>query len=1210
MTRLRRERLTAVGAGLVLMFAAAQAPAALPFRGAPTPMTQHIRPDGNPVPVAAVAKSVRLAAGSTVYIPATAHLSGAVGTNWRTDLELHNPGSIGVSVDIALLERDQDDSQPVTETVTVEAGTGRRLDDVLQGLFSFSGAAALRLTTSGGEVLASSRTYNDQPNGSYGQLVPALKAENAFGSSEEARLIQLSQNTSDTTGFRTNIGLLNLGDFVSSVNISLYDRHGVHLGSLTEYLDPLEFEQIDKVFQRVTSATVEDGYAVITASDPFLAYASVIDNRTGDPVFMPAMRPPASGALLIPAAAHLPGAGGTVWRTDAEVHNPGQTQCVYTVELLPRDQDNSSPVSQSFQLDPGLSVRYGDILDTMFGFSGAAALRITPDSCAVEVTSRTYNATPGGTYGQLVPARSIHDTVRSGAMVQLIGLREDGDFRTNIGLLNAGASSIQVRIDLYDASGSLLGTVPSDQTSLRPLEFRQLDGVLHDITSKNVAGAFAVISTDTENGAFFAYASMIDNRTGDPVFMPELSANGGAAITKQFEETSYYLNDIEMLTPAVGWAVGLPHWDRNDKRYVTTLLKTTDGGATWAENVTGETAGLEAVTFADSNHGWAVGDDGLILHTGDGGGTWERQPIATTDVLRAVSFANSSTGWVTAIRPVHWDWTGDADNWTAAVWHTADGGSTWTKQPLPADASLLQGIQFINAQVGWAVGVRYIGDDPWPEHRAVVYHTTDGGQTWFEQYTPDIEVSLTDVDFADSEHGWAVGFVTNSGEEGGATFHTTDGGATWEQQEPGMFLDLLWDVETVDAERAYIVGANYVSAWGPPVFRTTDGGTTWEEVLQESHDGEGLYGLAVTVDGLVGVGDHDFVVRSEEPWGEYGWPHGENLFTQYYISTHYKLEDVFFADAFNGWAVGRKTYAPSLWGQVILHTSDGGATWAEQYEMAPPPESSFSYFRLDAVTFVDGQNGWAVGSSELFYENGWQEHGAIVHTSDGGQHWSEQGEELTDDLSPEFFDVQFFDGQNGWAMDNGHSDPTTGEETFFFARTTDGGAHWTWVPTGVPGMLAVGFEIVQGGMCFTDPMNGWAVGGLGNIAHTSDGGTTWEAQVHEAMYPHMLQVTFTDQSTGWIAAENGFFSTSDGGQHWTQRSLDIGGDLHDVKFPNRSTGWAVGDGGTILHTADGGVTWSALNSGTGVSLLGLHCVGSGLCWAVGSYGEILKIGQE
>ncbi|TAM56957.1 MAG: hypothetical protein EPN53_00415, partial [Acidobacteria bacterium] len=48
-----------------------------------------------------------LAAGQPSYaIPTGAHSTGALGTNWRTDLEVHNPGTTQASYTIALLKRD------------------------------------------------------------------------------------------------------------------------------------------------------------------------------------------------------------------------------------------------------------------------------------------------------------------------------------------------------------------------------------------------------------------------------------------------------------------------------------------------------------------------------------------------------------------------------------------------------------------------------------------------------------------------------------------------------------------------------------------------------------------------------------------------------------------------------------------------------------------------------------------------------------------------------------------------------------------------------------------------------------------------------------------------------------------------------------------------------------------------------------------------
>ncbi|MEI7727371.1 MAG: YCF48-related protein, partial [Bacteroidota bacterium] len=42
--------------------------------------------------------------------------------------------------------------------------------------------------------------------------------------------------------------------------------------------------------------------------------------------------------------------------------------------------------------------------------------------------------------------------------------------------------------------------------------------------------------------------------------------------------------------------------------------------------------------------------------------------------------------------------------------------------------------------------------------------------------------------------------------------------------------------------------------------------------------------------------------------------------------------------------------------------------------------------------------------------------------------------------------------------------------------------------------------------------------------------------------------------------------------------LPQGNTIHDVQFVNTSTGFAVGDGGTILKTIDGGYTWNRMEN--------------------------------
>lgn len=57
----------------------------------------------------------------------------------------------------------------------------------------------------------------------------------------------------------------------------------------------------------------------------------------------------------------------------------------------------------------------------------------------------------------------------------------------------------------------------------------------------------------------------------------------------------------------------------------TRILHSPDAGHSWAVFSTGQPLPIRALAFADDEHGWAVGDLGMILMTGDGGKTWIRQ---------------------------------------------------------------------------------------------------------------------------------------------------------------------------------------------------------------------------------------------------------------------------------------------------------------------------------------------------------------------------------------------------------------------------------------------------------------------------------------------------------------------------------------------------------------------------------------------------------
>lgn len=749
------------------------------------------------------------------------------------------------------------------------------------------------------------------------------------------------------------------------------------------------------------------------------------------------------------------------------------------------------------------------------------------------------------------------------------------------------------------------------------------------VTSISLSFGQHLPSTELETDPGGEELSSIDDALPAAVSEEDLigAMKEGPELTLQFVETTYHLKDVAFLTLDLGWAVGAPHWNRSEKRSRGTIIKTTDGGLTWTAQDAGRVETLNAVFFVNQDLGWAAGEYGTILYTTDGGDHWTLQEVNTTDEFRGLAFSDPLNGWATAVRPVHQDWRGEVDDWSASIWHTSDGGRSWAMQALPEDVSILGRMDFVDSSTGWTAGSKRLEGDMGISHAGAVYSTTDGGATWSELYSPGEDIALKAVDFLDSFTGWVAGFPTSSALSGGFVFHTEDGGRTWERQGPGGFFDPLWDIQFIDDKRGYTVGFNDIAAWGPPVYRTEDGGATWTKIRMKKGNplsalmAEGFLALALVGDRAVLVGDHDLVARSDRAWenppevtasGETCYD-GDCLFDQSLINEHYMLHDVFFTDEANGWAAGSVSFAPHLWGQVIFHTSDGGDNWMVQYQDSPPEDDLFSYHRINSIFFVDRDTGWAVGTSETFWDEGegaagsWQHRGAVLHTDDGGDTWKEQGIDLYDQWDLELFAVEFLDELEGWALATGRFP----SRNIHLAHTTDGGGRWSWVDTGIPGTMAVGYALVQGDLEVVDQNRIWAAGGLGEVVSSEDGGATWVKQNLSCGHPtcpmRCFALEFIDERFGWLGGEM-LFSTTNGGDLWSQRRTDgrEAGDVVDIQFLDEMNGWIVGEEGLVRRTSDGGKSWADVE-GIAFDLRGLFFLDAEEGWLVGDQGMIVKV---
>lgn len=243
---------------------------------------------GDPEFIAPVTQSAE-----ALYVPAAAHVAGDAGTNWFTDLEIYNTSTIQAQYRLELLEALVDNSDPLSVAFTLDSAGCVRYEDVLGQIFEATGSGAIRIVVDRGQLMVTSRTYNDLGSSTFGQFIPGFALTDAIGQGAETRLIQLSHSADDDSGFRTNIGFASATDHVISVEVELFLGDGTSLGSRAYSLEPFGYFQENDIFAEVAGGDVENGFAVLRSLSPgalYFAYASVVDNRSGDPVYIPALR--------------------------------------------------------------------------------------------------------------------------------------------------------------------------------------------------------------------------------------------------------------------------------------------------------------------------------------------------------------------------------------------------------------------------------------------------------------------------------------------------------------------------------------------------------------------------------------------------------------------------------------------------------------------------------------------------------------------------------------------------------------------------------------------------------------------------------------------------------------------------------------------------------------------------------------------------------
>jgi hypothetical protein len=449
-----------------------------------------------------------------LVVPAVAHAAGANGTFFRSDLKILNLFTIPVDADLTLLTDAGEPKRMVS--VRIEPNQVLALDDVVLSQFGLDNASGALEISCYRPLLATSRTYTTTTDGgTYGQRIPAERWLASAGQNVIAGDSRTLLYLAKSDDFRSNLGLVEVLGLEAGIELEMFDETGSLIASGSVSLPPFSYRQLNDVFEYLDAPAREHAGATVTVSGHarIFTYGSVVDNRSSDPTYVRPSK--AMWRHVIPAAACADGGFGTRWRTDLRVMPRDEQATAVKVEFYP--SDGSAMKRETFDLNTAGVLAIEDVVGRLGG-SGTGALVLTAVGFSgtpqILATSRTYNLAADGTYGQLIPTNE--GAVNEGV---ILGVERSERFRTNIGMFNWDDEPLEVLVRLVSGTGTLLG---SDTWHLEPNQHVQLNDIFAVLNVPWQSNCRVDLLVDHSWRSVWGYGSVVDNQTGDPVYIPAM----------------------------------------------------------------------------------------------------------------------------------------------------------------------------------------------------------------------------------------------------------------------------------------------------------------------------------------------------------------------------------------------------------------------------------------------------------------------------------------------------------------------------------------------------------------------------------------------------------------------------------------------------------------------------------------------------------------
>ena len=433
------------------------------------------------------------------HIAAVAHTPGALGTAWQTDVRLFNRGTAAANV-TAIFTRSGDEgwNHFAAAKLSIAPKQVVALDDVVSATMHTTGLGQLEFLGDTDALVITSRTYTRANGGTYGQFIPAV-------STTESSTLSYVPQVRLSPDFRTNLGFAETNGGSGIVRVTV--TNGLSGVVFQQDFPVVPFGQMQFPSSGGGGGLMTAEVRVVSGDARVVAYGSVVDNRSGDSIYVPGSTPRA-GTFVAPVISQ-PGVN-TYWRSDVFLTAPGDSGG--TFEVTYTDAVNGFRMIRHGTVEAHSALGLDDIVSSNFGRTGFGSVSADLDSNLI-ATSRTWTSSSNGSYGQFIPLLpSTDDLMRPH---ELLHIERSSAFRTNVGAINTAGTQEVLRFTLYDAAGRALGSTDRTVFPLRAIQFS-----IEELTSLPVTDGRVEVEAVAGSGNAVAWASVVDNATGDPIFVP------------------------------------------------------------------------------------------------------------------------------------------------------------------------------------------------------------------------------------------------------------------------------------------------------------------------------------------------------------------------------------------------------------------------------------------------------------------------------------------------------------------------------------------------------------------------------------------------------------------------------------------------------------------------------------------------------------------